>query len=53
MDDQNRVLIRMGARELSAEEVNRVGGGLPTDTACTCPSATHPNGDGDAFIGEC
>jgi len=49
----NRVLMRKGARELSAEEVEYVGGGLNTDTVCTIPTAVCPNKDGDAQIGEC
>jgi hypothetical protein len=53
MNDQNRVLVRKGARSLSAEEMERVGGGLPTDTVCTVPTAVCPNKDGDASIGEC
>jgi hypothetical protein len=53
MNDQNRVLVRKGARELNAEEIERVGGGLNTETLCTVPTATCPNTDGDASIGEC
>ena len=53
MDDQNRVLVRRGARSLNEEEIGRVGGGLPTDTVCTVPSTVCPNKDGDASIGEC
>src|SRR5258708_2218582 len=53
MDNQNRVLIRRGARSLSAEEIERVGGGIGTTTLCTIPSTTCPNKDGDAQIGEC
>ena len=52
MNQNNRVLARKGARELNAEEVERVGGGLrlPTDTVCTF----GPKGkDGDTFLGEC
>jgi hypothetical protein len=50
MNDQNRVLIRKGARELSAEETEQIGGGLRTDTVCTF----GPKGkDGDTFLGEC
>jgi hypothetical protein len=53
MDDQNRVLVRRGARSLSEEEIERVGGGLHTETLCTVPSTACPNKDGDASIGEC
>jgi hypothetical protein len=53
MNDQNRVLIRRGARSLSAEEMERVGGGLNTETLCTIPTTICPNKDGDASIGEC
>lgn len=53
MNSQDRVLVRMGARSLSEKEIERVGGGLPTDTVCTVPSSTCPNKDGDASIGEC
>ena len=50
MNNQNRVLIRKGARELNAEEVERVSGGLRTATVCTF----GPKGrDGDTFFGEC
>jgi hypothetical protein len=53
MNDQNRVLLRTGARSLSVEEMERVGGGLNTETFCTVPIASCPNRDGDASIGEC
>ena len=44
MNDQNRVLIRRGARELTEKEVERVSGGLrfPTGAPCTAPSPAHP-----------
>jgi hypothetical protein len=53
MNDQNRVLVRRGARSLNEEEIERVGGGLNTETLCTVPSTACPNKDGDASIGEC
>jgi hypothetical protein len=53
MNDQNRVLIRKGARELDAREIDRISGGLGTETLCTIPTTTCPNKDGDASIGEC
>jgi hypothetical protein len=46
-------LVRTGARSLSAAEMERVGGGLNTETLCTVPTETCPNKDGDASIGEC
>ncbi|MGB9119483.1 MAG: hypothetical protein WCE73_02580 [Candidatus Angelobacter sp.] len=51
MNDQNRVLIRKGARELDREETGRVGGSLGTLTACTWDPDFGK--DGDASIGEC
>jgi len=53
MNDQNRVLVRRGARSLNEVEISRVGGGLHTETVCTFPSTACPNKDGDASIGEC
>jgi hypothetical protein len=45
-----RVLSRTGARELSPEQVERVKGGIHTNTACTFDATTqHPDGD----VGEC
>ncbi|HLJ86888.1 MAG TPA: hypothetical protein VKZ53_08690 [Candidatus Angelobacter sp.] len=48
----NRVLIRLGARELTVEEVNKVAGGIRIHTATLCSidpeTRTH---DGD--VGEC
>ncbi len=51
MNDQNRVLLRQGARDLTPEEVERVSGGLRTLTACTIASSAVK--DGDVFLGEC
>ena len=51
MNDQDRVLIRQGARELNREETERVSGGVRTLTACTWDPDF--GGDGDHFIGEC
>jgi hypothetical protein len=53
MNDQNRVLLRRGARALSEQEVEFVGGGLRTTTLCTVPSSTNANLDGDTFHSEC
>lgn len=51
MNDQTRVLIRRGARDLSAAEMERVGGGLFTATFCSINSKGQR--DGDTLIGEC
>ena len=46
----NRVLIRRGARELTARETERIQGAVRTETVCTI----GPRGlDGDVFLGEC
>jgi len=42
----SRVLGRQGARELTAQEVNNVGGGLPVTTTF-CTSIPHRDGDDD------
>ena len=52
MEDQNRVLVRNGARELTQEEVERISGGLRTLTPCTI-GLTAAHRDGDVSIGEC
>ena len=49
MNDQNRVLLRQGARDLTEQEVQQVNGGLRTATVCSCCINGHPDGD----IGEC
>ncbi|HZS27324.1 MAG TPA: hypothetical protein VFB76_08830 [Candidatus Angelobacter sp.] len=49
--DNNRVLIRRGARELDRGEVERVTGSVHTLTACTFDPRF--GADGDARIGEC
>jgi len=51
MSDQNRVLLRKGARNLSELEVEVVAGGLQTLTACTLAAAGTL--DGDTFHSEC
>jgi hypothetical protein len=51
MNEQDRVLIRQGARELDREETGRVSGSLGTLTACTWDPDFGK--DGDASIGEC
>jgi len=52
MNDQDRVLMRKGARELTEEEVARVPAGLGTKTKCTFAPQVGGR-DGDAQIGEC
>jgi hypothetical protein len=48
MNEQDRVLIRKGARDLSAEEVEKVSGGFNTLVI-----TFGPNGrDGDGLLGE-
>jgi hypothetical protein len=51
MEDNKRVLIRRGARELNREEVESVSGSIHTLTACTWDPQF--GADGDAQIGEC
>jgi len=49
--DTNRVLSRIGARELTPEEAGKVSGGTPhTETACSFSGKTK-QADGD--VGEC
>lgn len=52
-NENSRVLVRRGARELTLEEVEYVSGSVGTTTACSGPTPTHPHGDGDVFLGEC
>jgi hypothetical protein len=48
MNKDNRVLQRIGARELTWNEVEHVTGAINTLTAfCSAPSPTNPNGDSD------
>lgn len=47
----NRILGRIGAREVSAEEAKKIAGGFGTETFCTVPNSKNPKGDGDP--GEC
>ena len=53
MNDLNRVLLRQGARALSEQEVEHVGGGIRTATLCTAPTSKHASADGDTFGSEC
>jgi len=48
MNDENRVLARKGARELTGQEIEQVNGGLHTETKCSCF-----NGKVDGDPGEC
>jgi hypothetical protein len=48
MNDQNRVLIRTGARELTPTEADLVSGGFITFSLCT----NSPSPDGDQHVGE-
>jgi len=45
MNEQSRVLIRQGARELNEQEVKQVCGGLRTATKCTVTAAGAIDGD--------
>ncbi|HEY7403623.1 MAG TPA: hypothetical protein VIB39_08890 [Candidatus Angelobacter sp.] len=51
MEDNNRVLIRKGARELDRSEAEIVRGSVHTLTVCTFDPQF--GADGDARIGEC
>jgi hypothetical protein len=57
MDQENknqseRVLGRVGARELTPQELDHVTGGVHTETVCTYNYQTHSL-DGDVKLGEC
>jgi len=45
MNDQDRVLARRGARDLTGEEVEKVCGGLRTATKCSLTAAGAIDGD--------
>ncbi|HEY2361390.1 MAG TPA: hypothetical protein VGK36_09765 [Candidatus Angelobacter sp.] len=45
MNDQNRVLLRRGARDLNEHEVAMVAGGLRTATKCSVTPAGATDGD--------
>lgn len=51
MHQDNRVLNRVGARDLTEQEIASVTGGLRTLTPCTIKGASVK--DGDTFLGEC
>jgi hypothetical protein len=48
MNNQDRVLIRRGARELTPTEADLVNGGFRTLSLCT----SSPSPDGDQHVGE-
>jgi len=51
MNDQSRVLIRQGARDLTQKEVEQINGGSIVHTNVI---TWGPNGrDGDGLLGEC
>jgi len=52
MNEDNRVLIRRGARDLTFEEVELISGGLRTATVCTIGLSSAQR-DGDVSLGEC
>jgi hypothetical protein len=45
MNDQNRVLARKGARDLTEKEIEQVCGGLRTATKCSVTAAGAIDGD--------
>jgi hypothetical protein len=47
-----RVLGRVGARELTPQEIDHVTGGVHTETVCSFNWQTH-TADGDVLLGEC
>jgi hypothetical protein len=51
MNDQNRVLSRKGARELTAAEMEATSGGFITFSLCT--AAPSPDGDQRPFEAGC
>jgi len=53
MNNLNRVLLRRGARALSEQEVEHVGGGIRTATLCTASTSKQASADGDTFNSEC
>jgi hypothetical protein len=54
MNNDNRVLGRIGARNLSDEEINLVTGGFTAHTLTPCIADRQGNFvNGDTAIGEC
>lgn len=49
MDQDNRVLVRRGARELTPRELDHVAGGIQTMTICSIDESGFKDGD----VGEC
>jgi hypothetical protein len=50
MNQDDRVLGRKGARELTPRETERIHGAVRTETVCTIGLTGI---DGDVFLGEC
>jgi hypothetical protein len=44
-EKNNRVLGRVGARELQWSEIEQISGGQTTTTRLTSPGPKHPTGD--------
>lgn len=54
MNQDNRVLARSGARDLTPEEINEVVGGFRSHTVTLCIADRQGNYmNGDTAIGEC
>jgi hypothetical protein len=49
MKQDNRVLSRKNARELTVEETGHVHGAIQTGALCSAPSPKFPHGDGPAI----
>jgi hypothetical protein len=49
MKQDNRVLSRTNARELTLDETEHVVGAVHTGAPCSAPSPKFPNGDGPAI----
>jgi hypothetical protein len=53
MNQDNRVLGRKGARELTEREIEYATGAVRTTTLCTIDLSALAVRDGDTFLGEC
>jgi hypothetical protein len=51
MNQDNRVLSRKNARELTIDEILHVHGAFGTAAPCSAPSPMFPHGDGPAIDG--